>query len=88
MKTHSGWVYVAFIVDVFSRRVVGWQASRSLRTDLALDALEMALWARRARRGTGLIHHSDRGVQYLAIRYSERLAQAGVAASVGSRGDS
>lgn len=88
VKTHSGWVYVAFIVDVFSRVVVGWQASRSLRTDLALDALEMALWARRARRGTGLIHHSDRGVQYLAIRYTERLTEAGVVASVGARGDS
>jgi putative transposase len=88
VKTHSGWVYVAFIVDVFSRFVVGWQASRSLRTDLALDALEMALWARRARRLTGLIHHSDRGVQYLAVRYTERLADAGVLASVGSRGDS
>jgi putative transposase len=88
VKTHSGWVYVAFIVDVFSRFVVGWQASRSLRTDLALDALEMALWARRAGRVHGLIHHSDRGAQYLAVRYSERLAEAGVAASVGSRGDS
>jgi putative transposase len=88
VKTHSGWVYVAFIVDVFSRFVVGWQASCSLRTDLALDALEMALWARRTRRLTGLIHHSDRGVQYLAVRYTERLAEAGVAASVGARGDS
>jgi putative transposase len=68
--------------------VVGWQASRSLRTDLALDALEMALWARRAAPLAGLIHHSDRGVQYLAIRYTERLAVAGVVPSVGSRGDS
>ncbi len=88
VKTHSGWVYVAFIVDVFSRFVVGWQASRTLRTDLALDALEMALWARRAGRWTRLIHHSDRGVQYLAVRYTERLTEAGVVASVGSRGDS
>jgi putative transposase len=88
VKTHSGWVYVAFIVDVFSRFVVGWQASRSLRTDLALDALEMALWTRGVRRTSGLIHHSDRGVQYLAVRSSERLAEAGVVASVGSRGDS
>jgi putative transposase len=88
VKTHSGWVYVAFIVDVCSRFVVGWQASRSLRTDLALDALEMALWARGGKHTTGLIHHSDRGVQYLAVRYSERLAEAGVVASVGSRGDS
>jgi putative transposase len=88
VKTHSGWVYVAFVVDVCSRFVVGWQASRSLRTDLALDALEMALWTRRAVPLAGLIHHSDRGVQYLAIRYTERLAEAGVVPSVGSRGDS
>jgi putative transposase len=87
-KTHSGWVYVAFVVDVCSRFVVGWQASRSLRTDLALDALEMALWSRRTQELAGLIHHSDRGVQYLAIRYTERLAEAGVVPSVGSRGDS
>jgi putative transposase len=88
VKTHSGWVYVAFVVDACSRYVVGWQASRSLRTDLALDALEMALWARRAVRLDGLVHHSDRGVQYLAIRYTERLAEAGAVPSVGSRGDS
>lgn len=88
VKTHSGWVYVAFVIDVFSRRIVGWQASRSLRTDLALDALEMALWARRGEQLDGLIHHSDRGVQYLAIRYTERLADAGAVTSVGSRGDS
>ncbi len=88
VKTHTGWVYVAFVIDVFSRFVVGWQASSSLRTDLALDALEMALWARRLRRGDGLVHHSDRGSQYLAIRYTERLAEVGIAASVGSRGDS
>jgi putative transposase len=88
VKTHGGWVYVAFVVDACSRYVVGWQASRSLRTDLALDALEMALWSRRARAITGLIHHSDRGSQYLAIRYTERLAEAGAVPSVGSRGDS
>ena len=88
VKTHLGWVYVAFVIDVFSRFVVGWQASRSLHTDLALDALEMTLWRRRVRRLDGLVHHSDRGTQYLAIRYSERLAEAGIAASVGSRGDS
>jgi putative transposase len=88
VKTHSGWVYVAFVIDVCSRFLVGWQASRSLRTDLALDALEMALWTRRAGRLEGLIHPSDRGVQYLAIRYTERLAEAGAVASVGSRGDS
>ncbi len=88
VKTHSGWVYLAFVIDVFSRRVVGWQASRSLRTDLALDALEMAIWARRGEKLDGLVHHSDRGVQYLAIRYTERLAEAGAVTSVGSRGDS
>jgi putative transposase len=88
VKTHSGWVYVAFVVDVFSRYVVGWQASRSLRTDLALDALEMALWRRRGQALGGLVHHADRGSQYVAIRYTERLAEAGAAASVGSRGDS
>ena len=87
-KTHSGWVYVAFVVDACSRFVVGWQASRSLRTDLALDALEMALWTRRATRLDGLIHPSDRGVQYLAIRSTERLAAAGAVPSVGARGDS
>ena len=88
VKTHSGWVYVAFVVDVCSRFVVGWQASRSLRTDLALDALEMALWSRRTKNLAGLIHHSDRGSQYLAIRYTERLAAAGAVPSVGSKGDS
>jgi putative transposase len=88
VKTHSGWVYVAFVLDVFSRFVVGWQVSRSLHAELALDALEMAIWARRGRHLDGLIHHSDRGVQYLAIRYTERLAEAGAVASVGSRGDS
>ena len=88
VKTHSGWVYVAFVIDVFSRYVVGWQASRSLHADLALNALEMAMWRRRGRTLDGLVHHSDRGVQYLAIRYTERLAEAGVVASVGSRGDS
>ena len=88
VKTHSGWVYVAFVVDVCSRYVVGWQVSRSLRTDLALDALEMALWSRRTQELAGLIHHSDRGSQYLAIRYTERLAEAGAVPSVGSRGDS
>jgi putative transposase len=89
VKTHSGWVYVAFLLDVCSRFVVGWQASRSLRTDLALDALEMALWQRCRQGGLdGLVHHSDRGVQYLAVRYTERLAAAGLVASVGSKGDS
>jgi transposase InsO family protein len=83
----SGFVYVALVVDAFSRFIVGWQASRSLRTDLALDALEMAIWRRQAQLD-GLVHHSDRGSQYLAIRYTERLADAGAVASVGSRGDS
>ena len=87
VATWSGFAYVAFVTDVFSRKIVGWRVSRSLRSDLALDALEMALWARGKDIG-GLIHHSDRGSQYFAIRYSERLAQAGVIASVGSRGDS
>jgi len=90
VKTHSGWVYVAFIVDVFSRMVVGWQASRSLRSDLAIDALEMAVFNRQ-RAGADLselIHHSDRGVQYLSVRYSERLADNEIVASVGSKGDS
>jgi transposase InsO family protein len=87
VATWSGFVYVAFVTDVFSRRIVGWQVSRSLRSDLALDALEMALWAR-GKNTDGLVHHSDRGSQYLSIRYSERLAEAGAVASVGSRGDS
>lgn len=86
VATWQGFVYVAFVIDVFSRMIVGWRASRSLRTDLALDALEQALWARPA--SGGLVHHSDRGVQYLSIRYTERLAEAGIEPSVGSVGDS
>jgi putative transposase len=88
VKTFTGWVYVAFIIDVFSRCLVGWQTSTSLRSDLAIDALEMAIYARSDRALDGLVHHSDRGVQYLAIRYTERLAEAGVVNSVGSKGDS
>lgn len=89
VKTHSGWVYVAFIVDVFSRMVAGWQASRSLRSDLAIDALEMAVFNRgRTDRLDGLVHHSDRGVQYLSVRYSQRLEENDIVASVGSKGDS
>lgn len=90
VRTHAGWVYAAFVLDVFSRMIVGWQVSTSLRTDLALDALDMGLWSRhRAGRDvTGLIHHSDRGVQYRAVRYTERLAEADAVASVGSKGDS
>jgi transposase InsO family protein len=87
VATRSGFVYVAFVVDAFSRFLVGWQASRSLRTDLALDALEMAIWRRQAQL-QGLVHHSDRGSQYLSIRYTERLAEAGAVTSVGSHGDS
>lgn len=90
VKTHSGWVYVAFVIDVYSRMVVGWQASKSLRSDLALDALEMAVWNRQ-RHGidvSGVVHHSDRGVQYLSIRYADRLAANDIVASVGSKGDS
>ena len=90
VRTFAGWVYAAFVTDVFSRRIVGWQLSTSLRTDLALDALEMGIWARtRAGRDLSrLIDHSDRGVQYVAIRYTERLAENGIVASVGSKGDS
>ncbi len=86
VATWVGFVYVAFISDLFSRKIVGWRVSNSLRSDLALDALEQALHARPGL--DELVHHSDRGVQYLSIRYTERLATAGVAASVGSVGDS
>jgi transposase InsO family protein len=86
--TWRGFAYVAFVVDVFSRRIVGWRASSSLRSDLALDALEQALYDRPAAPKERLVHHSDRGVQYLSIRYTERLAEAGIERSVGSRGDS
>ncbi|MDA2809009.1 IS3 family transposase [Nocardiopsis suaedae] len=90
IRTFSGWCYAAFVIDVFSRRVVGWQVSRSLHTELALDALEMAVWNREhvGHRLDGLVHHSDRGAQYLAVRYTRRLAEAGAVCSVGSRGDS
>jgi putative transposase len=86
VATWLGFVYVAFVIDVFSRMIVGWRVSRSLRSDLALDALEQALWARPDT--DQLVHHSDRGVQYVSIRYTERLAEAGIEPSVGSRGDS
>jgi putative transposase len=88
-RTFSGWIYAAFVIDVFSRRVVGWQVSTHLRTDLALDALEMDLWNqhRAGRDSTGLIHLSDKGVQCVAVRYIQRLAEAGAVASVGSTGD-
>ena len=90
VRTFSGWVYVAFVTDVFSRRIVGWQTSTGLYTDLALDALQMAVWQRK-RAGadlTGLVHHSDRGVQYRSIRYGQALADCEAVASVGSKGDS
>jgi putative transposase len=86
VATWAGFVYVAFIIDVFARRIVGWRVANSLRTDLVLDALEQALCSRTGTQG--LVHHSDRGCQYLSIRYTERLAEAGVDASVGSVGDS
>jgi putative transposase len=86
VATWRGFAYVAFVIDVFSRRIVGWRATSSLRSDLALDALEQALYDRET--DAGLVHHSDRGVQYLSIRYTERLAEAGIEPSVGSRGDS
>ena len=86
VATWTGFVYVAFITDVFARYIVGWRVSRSLHTDMVLDALEQALWARREIKG--LIHHSDHDSQYLSIRYTERLAQANIDASVGSVGDS
>ena len=88
VSTWQGWVYVAFVVDVFSRRIVGWRQSSSMHTEFVLDALEQALYARKPSEDDGLVHHSDRGSQYLSIRYSERLAEAGIEPSVGSKGDS
>ena len=90
VRTTTGWVYAAFVLDVFSRLIVGWQVTTSLYTDLALDALQMAIWRRQTDGAdlAGLVHHSDRGVQYRAIRYTQRLADAGAVASVGSKGDS
>jgi transposase InsO family protein len=88
VATWRGFVYVAFVIDVFARRIVGWRVSTSLRTDFVLDALDQALYDRRGDGLAGLVHHSDRGTQYLSMRYSDRLAEAGIAPSVGSRGDS
>ncbi len=88
VPTWSGFAYAAFVVDVFSRRIVGWRVSGTLRSSLALDALEMAIWHRQHEDLTGLVHHSDRGVQYLSIRYTERLDEENAVASVGSKGDS
>ena len=88
VATWSGFVYVAFVIDVFARRIVGWRVSSSLRTDFVLDALEQAIYARCDDTVGDLVHHSDRGSQYLSMRYTERLADAGIEPSVGSRGDS
>ena len=88
VRTWAGFVYVAFVIDCYARMIVGWQASRSLRAELCLDALEHAVWSRQGRRLDGLVHHSDRGAQYLSIRYTERVAEIGAVTSVGSRGDS
>ncbi len=87
MSTWQGFVYVAFVIDTFANRIVGWRASRSPQTQFVLDALEQALYERRPV-GDDLIHHSDRGSQYVSIRYTERLAEAGIEPSVGSVGDS
>jgi putative transposase len=88
VPTWSGFAYAAFVIDVFSRRILGWRVSGTLRSDLALDALEMAIWTRQHDDLTGLVHHSDRGVQYLSIRYTERLEDEHAVTSVGSKGDS
>jgi putative transposase len=91
VSTWSGWVYVAFVVDAFARRILGWRTATTMTTDIVLDAVEQAIWTR-TRAGvldlTGLVHHNDRGSQYTALRFGERLADAGIAASVGSVGDS
>ena len=95
VRTHAGWTYAAFVTDVYSRRIVGWRTASTMPTDLPLDALEMALWTRQRAghtdnrgRHNGLTQHSDAGAQYTAIRYTERLAQAGALASIGTVGDS
>ncbi len=87
VSTWQGWLYVAFVVDVFARRVIGWRVATSMTTDFALDALEHALYARQPEGDGTFVHHSDRGSQYVSIRYSERLSAAGIAPSVGSCGD-
>jgi transposase InsO family protein len=88
VATWRGFVYVAFVIDVFARRIVGWRVSASLGTDFVLDALEQAIYDRCRAGVDDLVHHSDRGTQYVSMRYTERLADAGIAPSVGSRGDS
>ena len=87
VATWNGFVYVAFVIDVFARRIVGWRVSASMRTDFVLDALEHAIYARGHDALAGLVHHSDQGVQYLSMRYTDRLVDAGIAPSVGSQGD-
>ena len=88
VATWRGFVYVAFIIDAFARRIVGWRVSTSLHADIALDALEQALYDRHVNEQSQLIHHSDRGVQYVSIRYADRLGDVGIQPSVGSVGDS
>ena len=88
VATWAGFVYVAFVIDTYARRIVGWRASRTAHAGFVLDALEQALHDRRPMRGGGLVHHSDRGSQYVSIKYTERLAEAGIEPSVGSVGDS
>ena len=88
VSTWQGWLYVAFVIDVYARRIVGWRVSTSMHTEFVLDALEQALYARQPERDGALIHHSDRGSQYVSIRDSERLSGAGIEPSVGSKGDS
>jgi putative transposase len=88
VRTWSGWAYAAFVLNVFSRMIVGWQIANHMRTELSLDAWEMALWRRRIQKGSGLGHHSDRGSQYVSIRYTDRLSDIGASASVGSVADS
>jgi putative transposase len=88
VATWRGFVYVAFVIDVFARRIVGWRVSASLRTDFVLDALEQAIYDRCSAGIDDLVHHSDRGTQYVSMRYTDRLAEAAIAPSVGSRGDS
>ena len=87
VSTWQGWLYVAFVIDVFARRIVGWRVSRSMTTDFVVDALEQALYERHPQ-AHELIHHSDRGAQYVSFKYTERLNQAGIQPSVGSKGDS
>ena len=87
VATWGGFVYVAFVIDVFARRIVGWRVSASMRTAFVLDALDQAIYARRGAALTGLVHHSDAGSQYLSMRYTDRLVDAGIAPSVGRQGD-